>query len=498
MIDLKQLKLLAESLDVLYVEDDKDIQETVLGYIQKVFHSVVVANDGAEGLEFYKKQTFDIVITDLSMPRMDGLEMVRKIREINSEQAVLITTAYTDATHMNAAISIGIDGYIVKPFDYEQFNYELNKISKKLYKFKQNIEYQKHLEELVDVKTSALKDLMHTQECNYENTLLSMVNMIDQRDSYTAGHSQRVSDYCYRIAKEMGYSEEECTTVSKAGILHDIGKIATPDVVLLKPQSLNALEYALIKEHANVGYEVLKDIPMFHELALIVRDHHERCDGSGYPRGLKYKRIHPLALVMMVADTFDAMTTNRIYKGRKSVQEALAELKELSQTQYNAKVVDAALIVLKDVDIPSDINQLPHTDIEKERFAYFYKDNLTGLYNKNYLDVMLVQNEYDKKFSNLYYIQFKHFSEYNKKHGWSQGDIILKKFAAVLERTAGAVMAFTIFGDDFVLLDNGECDVSALKNKIERIIDATELDFSLKTIDLKEQIFTNADELEKL
>jgi len=317
MVDLRKIKLLAQSLDVLYVEDDKDVQETVFEYLNKVFHNVAVANDGVEGLEFYTKQAFDLVITDLSMPRMDGLEMVRKIREISREQAVLITTAYTDAKHMSAAISIGIDGYIVKPFDYDQFNYELHKISQKLYKFKQNTEYQNHLEELVESKTLELKALMMKQECNYENTLLSMVNMIDQRDSYTAGHSQRVSDYCYRIAKEMGYSEEDCATVSKAGILHDIGKIATPDVVLLKPQSLNDLEYTLIKEHANVGYEVLKDIPMFKELATIVRDHHERCDGSGYPRGLKHQEIHPLALVMMVADTFDAMTTNCIYRVEK-------------------------------------------------------------------------------------------------------------------------------------------------------------------------------------
>lgn len=498
MTALKELESVAKSLDVLYVEDDKDVQETVFEYLKKVFHKVVLADDGAEGLNLYKEQDFDLVITDLSMPKMNGLEMVRKIREIDAQQALLITTAYTDVKHMKEAIGIGVDGYIIKPFDYEQLNYELYKISQKLYKFKQNEEYKKYLEELIDAKTSELRDLMHEKECNYENTLVALVNMIEQRDSYTAGHSQRVSDYSHRIAQEMGYTPEECNIISKAAILHDIGKIATPDVVLLKPQSLNALEYTLIKEHVNVGYGVLKNIPMFKELAEIVHEHHERCDGSGYPRGLKRDEIHPLALVMMVADTFDAMTTNRIYKGRKSVQESLQELKELSPIQYDEKVVDAAFRALKDVDIPQDINQLPNTDIEKERFAYFYKDNLTDLYNKNYLDVVLVQNEYDKKFRNLHYLQLKNFSAYNKEHGWKQGNELLKEVAEVLKMSAEGVIAFSLFGDDFVLLDDGECDVTALKKKIEKIIDATVVDYSLRKIDLTQNRFTNADELEQL
>ncbi len=498
MINLKKLQVFTQSLKVLYVEDDSSVQFIVEDYLEKLFLDVITADDGLDGLAAYKKGDFDIVITDLAMPRMDGLEMISEIRKINQEQAVLITTAYTDTKHMSEAIKLSIDGYIIKPFDYEQLNYELYKISKKIQKFKENAEYQENLQKLVEFKTQELRSIMESQKENYERTLLSLVNMIEQRDSYTAGHSQRVAQYSYLIAQEMGYTKEECLELSKAGVLHDIGKIATPDVVLLKPQSLNTLEYTLIKEHVNVGYRVLKNIPMFAKLAEIIRDHHERCDGSGYPRGIKHEKIHPLALVMMVADSFDAMTTNRIYKGRKSVQEALEEIRGLTPLQYDKRVVDAAFSALGDIEVPSGINQLPHTDIEKERFAYFYKDNLTNLYNKNYLDVILVQNEYDKKYDLLYYVELKKFSAYNKAYGWNRGNEMLKSVAKTLEKNSAQMMLFTVFGDDFVMLKSGSCDVEHLKNELAKVLAGTDIGFSIKKIKLEEEQFCCADELEKL
>jgi len=497
-MDLKKLQALTQSLKVLYVEDDTSVQIVVEDYLLKLFSSVITANDGEEGLQKYEEGVFDIVITDLSMPRMGGLEMISKIRDIDAAQAVLITTAYTDTKHMSEAIKLSIDGYIIKPFEYEQLNSELYKISQKIQKFKENEEYKTNLQKLVASKTLELRSLIESQKENYEHTLLSLVNMIEQRDSYTAGHSQRVSHYSYLIAKEMGYSQEECLAVSKAGVLHDIGKVATPDVVLLKPQSLNTLEYTLIKEHVNVGYEVLKNIPMFSNLAEIIRDHHERCDGSGYPRAIEKKDIHPLSLVMMVADSFDAMTTNRIYKGRKSVAQALEEIKSLTPLQYDESVTQAALRALKNVNIATDINQLPHTDIEKERFAYFYKDSLTNLYNKNYLDVILVQNEYDKRYRLLHYIELKSFSTYNKKYGWNQGNEMLIEVASLLRKITTPRMVFTVFGDDFVILDSEEYDTTELQKSMQSLLKETDITFRIRTIILSEVSLSCADDLEKL
>jgi len=498
MIDLNKLKELAHSLSILYVEDDPSVQIIVQNYLQKLFARVVTADDGAEGLAAYKREKFDIVITDISMPGMNGLELIAHIRELDFEQSILITTAYTDVKNMTTAIKYGVDGYIIKPFDYAQMNYELYKIAQKLQKIKANTEYKKHLQELVAEKTSALRLVMEQEKENYEHTLLSLVDMIDKRDSYTAGHSRRVSSYSYKIAMEMGYSEEECLQLSKAGVLHDIGKIATPDIVLLKPKSLTELEYTLIKEHVNVGYAVLKEIPMFEELAHIMRDHHERCDGSGYPRGIKADVIHPLAKVMMVADTFDAMTTNRIYKGKKGIKEALDEIESLSPLEYDRLAVNAAKIALKDVVIPKDINQLPSSDIEKERFAYFYKDHLTQLYNKNYLDVVLVQNEYKRNFTTLVYVKLQNFSKFNKEQGWNSGDNLLKKVAISLKKNSYVEMIFNVFGDDFVILDDGKCNVQTLQIELNEALKTTVVTVNIEVLDMQVHNINSADDLENL
>jgi putative nucleotidyltransferase with HDIG domain len=497
MVDLKLLQTLSKKFTILYVEDELSIQKEMLHYLNNFFKSVKVADDGDEGLQFYKQEHFDIVITDLSMPKMNGLEMLEKVREINKEQLVLITTAHSEAEYMIQAIKIGIDGYVIKPFDYEQLNYELFKIVEKLSKFSQNEEYKKHLKQMVEQKTSELNSMIHFQKDNYEKTLLSMVEMIEERDTYTAGHSQRVAQYSQMIAKEMGYSKAEYERVYQAGILHDIGKVATPDVVLLKPQKLNDLEYKLIQEHVVVGYKLLVNIPMFKDLAEIVYAHHERYDGSGYPRALKDDEIPELSKIMAVADTFDAMTTNRIYKGRKSVQEALEELVSLKSSLFNADVVDAATKVLQDIIIDVNIDQLPHNEIEKERFSYFYKDMLTDLYNQNYLDVLLVRNNFSLYYKNLYIINLKHFSQYNKEHGWKSGDEILKKIAIVLKNCFDTSNAFRVFGDDFVLLDNGECDIVKIKAEIEKILEDVMIESSLLLMELDRDNIISTSDIEK-
>ena len=498
MVNLKLLKELSKNFRVLYVEDDIPIQTIMANYLKKFFLKVVSADNGLDGLELYKKNEFDIVITDLSMPKMNGLDMLDKIRELNKEQAVLITSAHSESSYMIKAIKIGIDGYVIKPFDYEQLNYELFKIVEKLKKFAENEEYKKHLKRMVEQKTSELNSMIHFQKYNYEKTLLSMVEMIEDRDTYTAGHSERVALYSKIIAKEMGHSKDECEKIYQAGILHDIGKIATPDVVLLNPQSLNELEYKLIKEHVEVSYRLLVNIPMFKDLADIVHSHHERYDGKGYPRGLKGDEVIPLARVMIVADAFDAMTTSRIYRGRKNLTEALDELVKLKSIQFHPEVVDSAVKVLKNVTIDENINQLPHTDVEKERFAYFYKDILTSLFNQSYLDVVLVKNRYALKYKFLYLFSLKNFSEYNKQHGWNEGDKILKKISNIFKSYFESSMAFRVFGDDFVLLDKEECDIQKIKTLIDKVLHDSIVKCSLKSINLFKYGINSVSDIEEI
>ena len=286
---------------------------------------------------------------------------------------------------------------------------------------------------------------------NQEQIIHSMINMIESRDSYTAGHTKRVARYCELIAQEMQYSKHEIDMLKKAAWLHDIGKISTPDSILLKPGRLNKIEYELIKEHLNSGYEMLSKIDQYKYIADIMREHHEKYDGTGYPRGLKAEAIMPLSRIMIVADAFDAMTTNRVYKPRKSLQEALNELEELSAKHFHPEVVQAAVKALSNIDIDAGISQLPQSSMEEQRFSYFYKDRLTGLYIIEYLPLIL-RYYTDTESVYLYEIKLQNFTEYNRRYSWAQGDEFLMNFAAYIKNLYNDTVVFRVEGDDFVLL----------------------------------------------
>ena len=498
MTDIKKLKELSEGFSVLYVEDDDSIRNSMHVYLKKFFFKVVAAEDGVEGLDLYKKETFDIVITDLSMPKMNGLEMITNLKRINPKQPVLVTSAHSESDYMIGAIKAGIEGYVIKPFDFHQLNQELMKIVEKLHLILKNRNYQDNLEEMVQKKSDELTKILEYENENYEQTLYSMVEMIEERDTYTAGHSKRVAEYAKLIAQEMHYTKEECTKIYQAGILHDIGKVATPDTVLLNPKKLNEIEYKLIQEHVGVGYKLLNHVPMFKELSEIVKSHHERYDGKGYPEGLSGEEINPLSQIMIVADAFDAMTTSRIYKARKSLKDAMDELITLSGVQFHPSVVVAAVKALKSIHIDKNISQLPTTVLEQERFAYFYKDTITHAYNPNYLDVVLMKNGFEKEFSFMYIFYLKNFSSFNNDYSWEKGNEFLENFASLLVKYFSKSLVFRVFGDDFVVLNSSEIDDTLLNEQIEKLLENTELECSYKQIDLQKKELQSVQDIDKM
>lgn len=334
---------------------------------------------------------------------------------------------------------------------------------------------------------------------DYKKTLMALISMVEQRDSYTAGHSQRVANYSKLIAKEMGYGEVECELLYEASILHDIGKIATPDAVLLKPDKLTKLEYDLIKEHVNVAKAILKDIPMFEEILSIISYHHEKYDGSGYPEGVAKNEIPPLARVMMVADAFDAMTTNRIYKHKKSVKEALEEIESFSGSHYHPEVVQGAIRALRNIELLQEHNQTPTTALEEQRFVYFYKDAITNLYNVKYLEAVLVNHiNGSQKYKKIMIISLHKFDLYNKKHGWEQGDKKLQEFAHLLCDFFEESLLFRVRANDFVaLFQNEPIKIDALQKKIENFIKSAELEFDFNIYDLKDDDINSYEDLKK-
>ena len=505
MIDLKVLLKQTQKMHVLYVEDDEDIRLMVEKYLEKFFMSVTSAENGKEGLQIYKSQEFDMVLSDISMPEMNGLEMISEIRKLNTNQEIIIVSAYSQTQYFIESIKIGVSGYIMKPIDFQQMNETLYRSAIKINAIKDLEDYKQNLIHKVEERTVELHKSMDSQHQlqnervdNYEKTIFSFIEMVERRDSYTAGHSQRVAHYSKLIAKAMGYGSTTCEKLYQACMLHDIGKVATPDSVLLKPGQLTDLEYKLIQEHVKTSFNLLDNIPMYKELAEIVRFHHERYDGKGYPNGISGDAIPALARIMILADAFDAMTTNRIYKARKDVTEALDEIEKLRKIQFHPEVVDVAIKVLKDIVVDANISQLPISDLEEERFAYFFKDSLTDVYGKNYLELVLIKNQNEKTYKHMSIIFIKHFSQYNKKFNWEKGDKLLFDIANWLKTTYENSLVFRIYGDDFLLLSRTPFLIDI--NALETIDKAKEdgLEFNVKNYELETDSIDNLNDLESL
>jgi len=326
----------------------------------------------------------------------------------------------------------------------------------------------------------SILEMEKEKSANYEETILAFVNIIEQRDTYTAGHTIRVAEYCALIAKEMGFNAKDIRRLEKAAILHDIGKVATPDAILLKPGKLSRLEFELIKQHSEVGADMLEKVSIYKDLASIIRYHHSRYDGKGYPRTRSPDEISMSSHIMIVSDAFDAMTTNRIYRPRKSVEEALNEIKAESGTQFHPAVVEATLIALQDISI-DDTSQMPTSELEKKRMSYFFHDSLTELFNDDYLQTIL--NTPNHQFKSLTFIELKNFTSYNKKYGWEEGNKFIRSFALFLKQHFQDATIVRFRGDDFVILHKFSIDINLENLSAFESIGKVDIDLRQEQID---------------
>ena len=286
---------------------------------------------------------------------------------------------------------------------------------------------------------------------HYEESIYSFVDMIERRDSYTAGHSKRVAKYASLIAQKLGLDEYDVNLIHRAGMLHDIGKIEVPDALLLKPDKLTNSEFEIIKTHSKVGYELLSREP-FYELALIVLYHHENYDGSGYPYGLKGDDIPFLSQIISVADVYDALTTNRAYRKALSKEEAIKIIEKESGKKFNPKIVKVAKEIFASLEIEDNSPLLPKSLIKEIRFSYFFRDQLTGFFNINYLKFILSHTQ-DYTIRCAYHINFVEFTKFNTKHGWKKGDEVLQKFSEDIVNKHKDCTLVRLFADNFLIIN---------------------------------------------
>src|SRR5258708_4938063 len=308
------------------------------------FHCTTASN-GEEALAALQRERFDAVISDLRMPGIGGMELLAEVRRRHPYVAFLVTTGVDDVDVGVQAMRSGADDYLVKPLLESAVVASLERALHKR-KLEQQVEnYRQHLEEMVAERTGQLQTALQQIEHSYEETLQALGAAIDLRDSETAGHSQRVCGYALEIARAMGWPEKQLRSLARGAYLHDIGKLGISDGILLKPGPLTADERKVMQRHAQIGFDLVKNIPFLADAAEIVLTHHERYDGSGYPRGQKGEEILLSARIFAVADTLDAITSDRPYRRASSFESAFETIRHLSGILFDPQVVTAFLSI---------------------------------------------------------------------------------------------------------------------------------------------------------
>jgi len=321
----------------LIVDDEPRLRQVMAHLMRGDGFQCVEAANGIEALEQLEKYPFVLALSDLRMPKMDGLELLREIRARHPDVAVVMITAVADVETAVSCLAVGASDYVIKPYQLEDVRARVAQALDKRRLILENRVYRESLEERVAEQARRLEEL-------FMASVQSLAEALELKDPYTRGHSVRVSYYSTAIARALGLDGEMLRQIELGGHVHDIGKIGVREDVLNKPGKLTNEEYQHIMTHPMVGWKILAPLLADTPEALnIVRSHHERFDGRGIPDGLAGTAIPLEARIAAVADSFDAMTSDRPYRLRLSMEEAIAEIVRCSGAQYDPSVVEAML-----------------------------------------------------------------------------------------------------------------------------------------------------------
>jgi putative nucleotidyltransferase with HDIG domain len=328
---------------ILVCDDEEAIREVVSTLLEAQGYRCTVVSDGSKAIQEIRNDSHDLVLSDIVMPEMDGMRLLRQLRSQDEDIPVIMVTAMHDISIALEAIRAGAYDYILKPFEKDQLYYSVSRALEHRHLVLENRSYQRNLEHLVAERTQQLSITLHDLEQSYDHTLQALGSALDAKDAETEGHCQRVTAITILIARIMKVDREILPQIARGAFLHDIGKMGIPDQVLRKPGPLTDNERQLMKRHCEIGFTVLSKIPFLKDAAEIVLSHQEFYNGSGYPRGLKSEEIPLGARIFAVADTFDAMTSDRPY--RKALPESAArqEIERFSGIQFDPSVVKAFL-----------------------------------------------------------------------------------------------------------------------------------------------------------
>jgi len=335
---------------ILIVDDDAAVRDVISVLLMEEGYDSVTAVDADGALDAVAAEDTHLVISDLKMPGRDGMWLLDQLRADHPDTAVIMLTGFGDTENAVECLRRGAVDYLLKPPRVTDL---IRAIERALARRRVEVarkRYQRTLERRVLEKTTELTQALREVENAYTNTLYALVSALDAREHETSDHSQRVVRYTLAIARVLGIREPDLGEMARGALLHDIGKIGVPDAILLKPGPLNSTEWEEMRRHPDIGFQILRSIPFLRQPAEIVLSHQERFDGRGYPRGLRGDEIPLGARIFAVADTLDAMTSDRPYRQGTTFAAARAEIARCAGTQFDPVVV-RAFEQLSDADL---------------------------------------------------------------------------------------------------------------------------------------------------
>ena len=325
------------SYKILAVDDEQGIIDSLSIFLKRSGYSFTGITDPAEAIERIKNEHFDLLLLDFIMTPLHGDQVVEEIRKFNKELYILLLTGHKDlAPPLETIKRLDIQGYCEKSDKFDQLILLIESGIK-------SVEQMREIKEINEKLSDTYKQL----EQAYMESIQTLRYTVEAKDTYTRGHSDRVSEYSVLIGETLGLPEEDIKKLKIGGLFHDIGKIGVPDSILQKDGKLSDDEYSEIKNHPSIGAHILSTASIFQDILPIVKHHHERYDGKGYPSQLAGENIPYLARITAVADTFDAMTSKRSYRDSLPLDYVISEFERCKGTQFDPKIADVFLDILK-------------------------------------------------------------------------------------------------------------------------------------------------------
>ncbi len=328
----KELDLSTITERLILVDDDEDVLNVLKRQITRVGLRADLANDGEEAVQLLRKYQYGLVITDMAMPRMSGMELILHVKEHYPETDILAISGYHELFNFTDLVAAGATDFIEKPFQQNELQAKLQRI------FRERL----LLAELARSKEKEKTFFLHIVE--------SLAISLDEKDKYTHGHSKRVTSIALQLAEHATEEHVDVELLRLCGVLHDIGKIGVPDKILGKTGSLTTEEFAVIKKHPEQGEQILRPMESDQRIARIskiIRHHHERYDGKGYPDGLKGTDIPHLSRIIAIADSYDAMTSDRPYRKGLDISIAMDEIRKNSGSQFDPILAEKFVSLMK-------------------------------------------------------------------------------------------------------------------------------------------------------